>query len=262
MNRPKGYWNRETCLAEAKNYSSRSEFKQGCHLAYRTAVKNGWIGEYDWFTILWEEKWNRETCYKEAKKYEKYEDFREKSASAYATACKNGWIGDYDWLERKRIRQGTWSSYEKCYIEAQKYTRRCDFEKFSNSAFASSVRNGWIKKFTWLKLTRKPKNYWNHDHCNEEAQKYTSVYAFQKGSSSAYHASVKGGWLKEFTWLKLSRKPRGYWNYEHCYSEAQKYKSIRAFQKGSSGSYRVAHKNGWIKEYTWFRKDVNQLELF
>ena len=129
MNRPKGYWNRETCLAEAKNYSSRSEFKQGCHLAYRTAVKNGWIGEYDWFTILWEEKWNRETCYKEAKKYEKYEDFREKSASAYATACKNGWIGDYDWLERKRIRQGTWSSYEKCYIEAQKYTRRCDFEK-------------------------------------------------------------------------------------------------------------------------------------
>ena len=252
----------QTCYEEAKKYKTITDFEKGSKGACVAARKNGWMKDYSWFTILWEEKWNRDTCYEEARKYEKYEDFREKSSSAYATACKNGWIDDYDWLERKRIRRGTWKSYEKCYEEALKYTRRCDFEKYSNSAFNSSVRNGWIEKFTWLKLTRKPRNYWNYEQCYNEAQKYTTVFEFQKRSSSAYHASVKEGWLKGFSWLKLSRKPRNYWNYEHCYEEAKKYKSIREYQKRSSGSYRIALKNGWIKEFTWFKKDKGQLSLF
>lgn len=252
----------QTCYEEAIKYNTITDFEKGSKGACVAARTNGWMKEYTWFTILWEEKWNSDTCYEEARKYEKYEDFREKSASAYATACKNGWIDDYDWLERKRIRRGTWKSYEKCYEEALKYTRKCDFEQYSNSAYNSSVRNGWIDKFTWLKLTRKPRNYWDYEHCYSEAQKYTNVIEFQKDSSSAYNASVKGGWLKDFSWLKLSRKPRNYWNYEHCYEEAKKYKSIREYQKRSSGSYRIAHKNGWIKEYIWFKKTNGQLDLF
>lgn len=255
-------YDRQTCYEEAQKYQTITEFEKGSKGACVAARAHGWMKDYTWFTILWEKKWNRETCYEEARQYETLEEFMTKSASAYATACKNGWLDDYEWLKRKRIRRGTWSSYEKCYQEAQKYTRRCDFEKYSNSAFMSSVRNGWIEKFTWLKLTRKPRNYWDHDRCFEEAKNYSSVYAFQKGNSSAYHAAKKGGWLNKYTWFKPSRKPRGYWDYEHCYSEAKKYKSIREYQKGSSGSYRVAHKNGWVKDYTWFKKDVNQLELF
>lgn len=182
-------------------------------------LKEGVQKEAWWIEKYREDGWRilnkaKAGSYEEAKKYETLEEFKTTSGSAYAVACKNGWIDDYDWLERKRIRRGTWSSYEKCYQEALKYTRRCDFEKSSNSAFASSVRNGWIEKFTWLKLTRKPRNYWDHDRCFEEAKNYSSIFAFQKGNSSAYHAAVKGGWLKEYTWFKLSRKPRGYWNYE------------------------------------------------
>lgn len=255
-------YDRKTCYEEAKKYNTITDFEKGSKGACIAARKNGWMKDYTWFTLLWQEKWSKDTCFKEAKKYTKYEDFRMKSGPAYAVACKNGWIDDYDWLERKRIRRGTWKSYEKCYEEALKYTRKCDFEQYSNSAYNSSVRNGWIEKFTWLKLTRKPRNYWDHTHCYSEAKKYTKVLDFQKGSSSAYHAAVKGGWLKEYTWLKISRKPRNYWNYEHCYSEAQKYTSIRAYQRGSSGSYNVAHKNGWVKDYTWFKKNNGQLDLF
>ena len=252
----------QTCYEEAKKYNTITDFEKGSKGACNAARKNGWMKDYTWFTLLWQEKWNKETCFEEAKKYIKYKDFMTKSSTAYAVACKNGWIDEYDWLQRKRIKRGTWQSYEKCYNEALKYTRRRDFEKYSNSAYNSSVRNGWIEAFTWLKLTRKQRNYWDYEHCYSEAQKYTSVLEFQKSSSGAYHAAVKGGWLKEYSWLKISRKPRNYWNYEHCYEEAKKYNSIRKYQRGSSGSYRVALKNGWLKDYTWFQKRDGQLSLF
>lgn len=252
----------QTCYEEAKKYKTITDFEKGSKGACIAARTNGWMKDYTWFTLLWQEKWNKETCFEEAKKYTTLAEFREKSGTAYATACSKKWIDDYDWLRRKRTKNGTWQSYEKCYKEALKYTRRCDFEKFSNSAYSSSVRNGWIEKFTWLKLSRKQRNYWNYEHCYSEAQKYTSVLEFQKRSSGAYHAAVKGGWLKEYSWLKISRKPRNYWNYEHCYEEAKKYSNISEYQKSSSGSYHAAAKGGWIKDYTWIQKQNGQLSLF
>jgi len=117
-----------------------------------------------------------------------------------------------------------------------------------------------------LKISRKPRNYWNnYDNCYNEAKKYNTISEYQKGSSSAYHAAVKGGWLKEYTWLKASRKPRNYWdNYDNCYNEAKKYNTISEYQKGSSASYRIALKNGWIKDFVWFKNKKNngQLDLF
>lgn len=255
-------YNYQTCYEEASKYNTITEFENGSHGACIAARTNGWMKDYTWFTILWQEKWNRETCYEEAKKYTSISAFSANSGSAYATACKNKWIDDYTWLQRKHIKRGTWKSYEKCYNEALKYTKMHDFERLSNSAYNSSVRNGWIKDFTWLELTRKPRNYWNYENCYSEAKKYKSILDYQKGSSGSYHAAVKKGWLKDYTWLKLSRKPKNYWDYDNCFSEAKKYKSIIAYQKGSSGSYNAARKNGWLKDYTWFKKDINQLELF
>lgn len=252
----------QTCYEEASKYNTIKEFEKGSHGACIAARTNGWMKDYTWFTILWQEKWNRESCYEEAKKYTTISDFRNQSSTAYATACKNKWIDDYTWLQRKHIRRGTWKSYEKCYKEALKYTRMHDFERLSHSAYSSSVRNGWINNFTWLKLTRKPRNYWNYDNCYSEAKKYNSVLKYQNGSRSSYDSALRNGWLKSFTWLQLSRKPRNYWNYENCYTEAMKYKNILEYQKGSSGSYNAARKNGWLKDFHWFKKDTNQLKLF
>ncbi len=49
-------------------------------------------------------------------------------------------------------------------------------------------------------------------------------------------------------------KPYGYWNYETCFDEAKKYKSRSAFASNSSSAYKVARKNGWLDNYTWFEE--------
>jgi len=41
----KGYWNKERCEEESKQYSNRTDFYKGASSAYNTASKNGWLTE-------------------------------------------------------------------------------------------------------------------------------------------------------------------------------------------------------------------------
>lgn len=140
-------WTYKTCYEEAKKYHTIADFEKGNSGACKVARANGWMKDYTWFTILWQEKWNKETCYEEAKKYTTLEDFISKSGSCYATACKNKWIDEYTWLERKRTRRGYWQDYDNCYNEALKYKTITDFMRKSSGAYAASLKHGWLDEF-------------------------------------------------------------------------------------------------------------------
>lgn len=140
----------QTCYEEAKKYNTITEFENGSKGACVASRANGWMKDYTWFTLLWQEKWNKESCYEEAKKYSTLEDFMSKSNSCYSTACKNKWIDDYTWLERKRTRRGYWQNYDNCYNEAKKYNSMSDFMRKSNGAYNSARKKGWTKDYIWL----------------------------------------------------------------------------------------------------------------
>lgn len=106
-------------------------------------------------------------------------------------------------------------------------------------------------------MDRKPRNYWNYEHCYEESMKYTSRVDFSRGSNGAYDSARKNGWLNDFDWLISDSKPDGYWTYETCYTEAKKYSCVSEFCRGSSGAYDKAMTNKWLKDYTWFKRPDN-----
>ena len=145
----------QTCYEEAKKYNTITEFENGNKGACRAARANGWMKDYTWFTLLWQEKWNKKTCYEEAKKYMTLDDFVSKSGSCYATACKYKWIDDYTWLVRKRTRRGYWQNYDNCYNEAKKYDTMTDFMRKSSGAYKSASLKEWTKDYTWLKRPSK-----------------------------------------------------------------------------------------------------------
>lgn len=99
---------------------------------------------------------------------------------------------------------------------------------------------------------------WTYDTCYSEAKKYQTKNQFRIGCYSAYRKARKEGWFEDYTWIvngyALEGKKRRKWNYESCFEEAKKYKSRTEFQygKGSSCAYKLARKEGWLKDYTWF----------
>lgn len=145
---------------------------------------------------------------------------------------------------------------EACYEESKKYTYLIDFMRGSASAYQAARVNGWIKEFTWLERKISEKGHWNnYDNCYNEAKKYKSRHEFDRGSSVAYETSRKNGWLDKFVWLNQQTHPKGYWTYEKCKEEAQKYKSRYEFLKNVPGACDSSRRNGWLDEF--FPKDNN-----
>ena len=46
--KPAGYWTYERCLAEARKYKFKMDFRNGSAGAYDAAKDNGWLSEYVW----------------------------------------------------------------------------------------------------------------------------------------------------------------------------------------------------------------------
>ena len=152
----------------------------------------------------------------------------------------------------KQKPSGYWN-YETCYQEAKKYNSRNEFKKGCESAYNVARKNNWLDNYTWFIKKKKTNGYWyNYENNYNEAKKYNSRIEFIKGCESAYNVALKNNWLDSYTWFTEQQKPSGYWNYETCYQEAQKYNSRSEFAKGCDSAYKVARKNGWLDNYTWF----------
>ena len=99
---------------------------------------------------------------------------------------------------------------------------------------------------------KKPRNYWTKEKVFEEAKKYQSRSEFQKGCMSAYIVARKYKWIDEMDWFVRPVNYNKKWYKENVFKEARKYQTRSEFQKGCPGAYRVARKNGWLDEMTWF----------
>ena len=205
-------------------------------------------------------KWNKKTCYQEAKKYKSRSEFEKGNASAYMRARKEGWLDNYTWFEEKKQPNGYWENYKNNYNEARNYKSRSEFQKGCVGAYEVALKKGWLDNYTWFEEKQNPSGYWNKQTCYQEAKKYNSRSEFFKGCCSAYMRARKEGWLDNYTWFEEKKQPNGYWSKKTCYQEAKKYNSRTEFSKGCKGAYKVALKNGWLDNYTWFeeKKKINR----
>lgn len=92
------------------------------------------------------EKWNYETCYQEALRYTSRNSFKKGCGSAYTKALNKKWINDYTWFIQTIKPNGYWS-YETCYQEALKASKRSDFANLCKSAYEVARINGWLDEW-------------------------------------------------------------------------------------------------------------------
>ena len=101
-------WDRNTVYKEAKKYKSKKEFSREARGAYKVALANGWMEQYDWFedthTLLsnalvnsWNgrRKWTYDICKQIASESKGRLDFRKRSSGAYNAAWENNWLDDF-----------------------------------------------------------------------------------------------------------------------------------------------------------------------
>ena len=243
-------WTKEACYELARQYDDLTSFITECKTAYAKACRNKWIQDYTWLKRkqLPNGYWTKELILAEARKYSSSGDFKKGNKQAYDAACNRKLIKECTWFATPKNAK-KWN-YDTCFAEAQKYESTTDFRVNSITAYCIARDRGWLEEYTWLK---KYVNLYNHDQCLAEAKKYQYFNDFRAQSHQFYMVARSRGWLREYSWLiKEPVEPYNKkWKYDTCYAEAKKYKTRSAFNKGCSGAYDVARRNGWLADYTW-----------
>ena len=256
--KPNGYWTYENCFNEALKCKSRGELCKKNGTVSRIAKQNNWIDDYIWL------------------KDERFDLINDKIDCVYA----------YEFIEQNTVYVGR---------TLMRLKNRRDLEHiFSNdsvSKFAKennipvpemkilednlTIKEGAENEGIWLELYKEDGwkilniaktgsigrighrfSKYTYEVCYELAKNCHSKKEFEKYNASAYHIAYKNKWLDDYIWFISYSKPRGYWNYEHCYEEAKKYSTLTEFKKNNNAAYQQARKNNWIEKYTWIKQKI------
>lgn len=236
-----GYWDKERCLAEAKKYLHRNDFRKLSGGAYSACRR---------------EKWLEEAC----KHMRTLCSLKNRFVYVFVFNDNSAYIGiTYNLQKRKsqhtkdvnspvfkKISQGYTYKFiasNKSYVAEIIAEKEADkITEFRKKGFQILNKNkagglgGNIRKWTKLKSI-------------SEARKYKSKKEFYQKSSSAYNACKTNGWIKEAcSHMENKRKPSNYWTFNRCLEEAKKYGSRREFYLKNQSAYNMTLRNGWSKE--------------
>lgn len=91
-------------------------------------------------------------------------------------------------------------TFEARFAEAQKYQSRSAFQRGSKGAHVSAQKNGWFEEVcAHINMLRAPNGTWSKERCAEEAKRFASRVAFERGCSGAHNASLNGAWMDEIS---------------------------------------------------------------
>ena len=239
----RGFWqDYDNCINEAKKYDSITEFQKNAPGAYNSATDNGWINDYSWFVRNPPKiEYTYDICYNLAKKCKSISQLIKESSTAYRVAKENGWLKEYVWFKEKV----KWTD-EKVLELAGRYTSLADFSKENKGAYQYMLKHSLPHPSSW-----KAWPIWTYETCRVEALKYEKRSEYRKNNHTSYVVARDNGWLDDFTWLKASSKPHGYWTYDRCHEEAKKYKTKREFEKGSPGAYDAVITHKWMADFEY-----------
>lgn len=255
-------YTKETCEKLAHEFSSLKEFRLANASAYAVAKKNNWLSEYNWLFKKPQEVEERER--------EVVRLYRAgKTAKAVAKIVELS-PAQVKLVIQKRI-PTEYRGKRSYLVDETKLVSEIDTWKGNKTEFAlvhglpsldslnlllKRLKIVWPKKLKEVSIKpnkKESEHKWDKMRCLAEARKYSTKSSFKAGCSYAYRLSREQGWLAECVWFVNGKKKPHIWDGESCFVEAKKYRLISEFAHKSLGAYKSALKNGWLKNYTWFK---------
>ena len=153
-------------------------------------------------------------------------------------------------MQKDKKPSGYWSLKTNCRKAANKCQIKSEMQRRFNTAYVSSLKNGWIDEF-FPNSSKRGKLFWTKENCREEAKKYTNIKDFSIKSSRAYRISLDNGWLDEFGFKSRKSVPfkKKIWTKEECAEIASQCNGRIEFCKKKASAYRFAQSKGWLDEF-------------
>ena len=147
--KPNGYWTKERVIEDAKNYNSRSEWRNKSSAAATMAKRNGWYEEATSHMLLLVDhsKWTKNAVLAEAKNYASRSDWSNSKNGSYGAALRNGWLEEAALHMTRPDMARKWTK-SKVIEDAKKYETRGEWHKASGHAAHLAIKRGWHDEAT------------------------------------------------------------------------------------------------------------------
>lgn len=244
------YWNHDRCVAVASQCVTRKEFCKKCSGAYASCARNGWLQEI--YTIIdtnFMNKWSNVKIKEAAENYSTKGEFRKGDPEAHYAAIRFNLI-DSLFPEKKEERKPSIKSqicfdFNYCVDIAKTCCTRREFNASHRNLLVLCKKNNWLDRIYSI-IDKSLVEQWPEESIRKEAQKYSSLRAFKKGSFEAYLAAE---YLKITDSLFLNKVNNNMLiveDYDYCMSVAEKYKSYVKFRTNRAHVYKICKDNGWV----------------
>ncbi len=242
LKKPRNYWTKERCQAEALKFNSKIEFRNNSSSCHSIASNKGWLEEIcSHMTELQKPNgyWTKERCRKEALRFTSRVDFQ-KGSTCYKSARKNGWLKEIC----SHMPYKTTSQKRKIYA----------FEFSDNYVYVGLSYNVNVRKSQHITSDSSPvkKHIISNPEINYEFKILSNfidvdkIIDLEKLFIKKY--KDKGFKLLNSTCGGELGGSRLYWTKKRCQAEALKFNSKIEFRNKNLTAYSSAYRRGWIDE--------------
>ena len=250
--KPSGYWTKDRCVEDAKNYETISEWKNNSGSAYATAGKNGWREDCHKHMKRKSKPigyWTKERCLLESLKFNTISSFEKKSRGAFAASKRHGCYEDCCKHMKKlgNLYRRTVYAYEfdnnSVYVGLTCDVDRRKWQHLNNktSAVFKHIKNT-NSKFSVIILT---------DIIDVEEAKIKEKFYLSQYKSSGWKVLnvAKTGGVGGATTI---------WTYEECKRIALVCEYKKELFTKYVGCYNAAKTHGWLKDICSHMKPLHR----
>jgi predicted GIY-YIG superfamily endonuclease len=243
--KPKGYWTKDRCIEEAKNYNSRKEWSTKHHSSYIIAHRNKWLEECCNHMI-------------------KVGNSHYRAIYAIEFPDNHVYIGlTHD------IKERIYNHYQSINSKVNIHMKKSNIQpiikqltEYIHKDIATKKEEIFLleyKNLNWIILNKAKtgglgggKLIWTKDRCIEDALLYSTKNEWVKNSNTAYKKASKMKWLEECCGhmkSPIKTKISNNFTLDQCKELALKFNSRVRFKEKYSGAYSKILKNTTMKRY-------------
>lgn len=147
---------------------------------------------------------------------------------------------------------GYWTR-ETILEEAKKYSSLNEFTRKANGAYCAASKLGILDEIREiLPFHFQASGYWTYERCFSESKKYKTKIEFHDGSSGAYVASVRNGWIDDFGLISTRSKNYGRtYTFDELNEISKKCYNKAELKKTYHHAYKFAKKIGALDDLTY-----------
>lgn len=184
-------WTKEAVIADAKKYKTRSEWQRANGSAYQAGHTHGWLEEACAHMPKRQRGWCKKSVAESARQYSHRTEWHDAEKGAYLWALRNGCLKEVIAHMPAPVRR----EKGEVIAIATRYKTRSEWERGDLASYIKARKAGWMEEACAHMAPARPMIRRTKEEVIADALKYSTRYAWAKGSGGAYKKAQKEGWL-------------------------------------------------------------------